>query len=162
MPISLRALEPEDLELVYAIENDQALWSWGCNSVPLSRYTVRQYLQEQQGDIYKDGQVRLVIEAEGVAVGIVDLSSFEPRHQRAEVGIVILSAHQAKGYATAALAALHRYAKDRLHLSTLYAYVSEQNHPAQTLFRRLRYTETAHLPHWIEGRETATMFQLLL
>lgn len=162
MPISLRALEPEDLELVYAIENDQALWSWGCNSVPLSRYTVRQYLQEQQGDIYKDGQVRLVIEAEGVAVGIVDLSSFEPRHLRAEVGIVLCSPYQSKGYATAALTELHHYAKENLHLSTLYAYVSEQNPRAQALFRRLGYTEVASLSRWIEGRETATMFQILL
>lgn len=160
--ITLRALEPEDLDLVHGIENDAALWQWGSTSQPLSRYTVHQYLATQHADIYLDGQLRLVIEAEGKSVGIVDLSSFCPHHLRAEVGIVVLSECQRRGLATQALRQLAEYASQHLHLRSIYAYVADENAAGQALFRASGYTPLAQLPRWIEGRHTATLFQLLL
>ena len=38
--ISLRSPEPEDLELMYAMENDTALWSVGNTTLPYSRYNL--------------------------------------------------------------------------------------------------------------------------
>ena len=32
--IRLRALEPEDLEWLYSVENDEELWQWGSSNVP--------------------------------------------------------------------------------------------------------------------------------
>ena len=37
--INFRAMEPEDLDLLYTIENDTKLWNIGVTSVPYSRYT---------------------------------------------------------------------------------------------------------------------------
>ena len=156
--IKLRALEPEDLQLVYEIENDPALWQWGANSVPLSRYTVRQYLAEQHSDIFQDGQLRLVVTLDNQPVGIADLVDFEPRHRHAEVGIVVLAAYQRRGVAAQALRLLEQYATDTLHLSLLYAYVAEQNTPAQQLFRAVGYEACALIPRWIGGDTTATLF----
>ena len=160
--ISLRALEPEDLDLVYRIENDPTLWQWGANSVPVSRYTVRQYLENQHADIFQDEQLRLVVEVDKQAVGLVDLTAFSPLHLRAEVGIVMLPEAQRKGYAKEALRQLHAYAANQLHLRSLYAYVAELNLPAQNLFRSFGYQSLAQLPLWIEGSQTATLFQILL
>ena len=39
--IRLRALEPEDLDLLYAWENDTSLWEFGSTLVPYSRYVDR-------------------------------------------------------------------------------------------------------------------------
>ena len=66
--IRLRALEPEDLEWLYSVENDEELWQWGSSNVPYSRYTLKTYIAESRHDIYADGQLRLVIETE-VAFG---------------------------------------------------------------------------------------------
>ena len=38
--IRLRAIEPEDLDLLYQIENDSSLWDVGTTNVPYSRYTL--------------------------------------------------------------------------------------------------------------------------
>ena len=160
--ISLRALEPEDLDLVYRIENAPTLWQWGANSVPVSRYTVRQYLENQHADIFQDEQLRLVVEVDKQAVGLVDLTAFSPLHLRAEVGIVMLPEVQRKGYAKEALRQLHAYAANQLHLRSLYAYVAELNLPAQNLFLSFGYQSLAQLPLWIEGSQTATLFQILL
>ena len=83
-------------------------------------------------------------------------------HKRAEVGIVLLTEHQRQGYAAAALRQLHAYAANHLHLRSLYAYVGENNLPAQHLFRTVGYQPSASLPRWIEGEHTATLFQILL
>lgn len=32
--ITLRAMEPEDLEVLYTIENDRSLWDMGTSNVP--------------------------------------------------------------------------------------------------------------------------------
>ena len=100
----LRAIEPEDLDLLYQIENDQSLWQVGTTNVPYSRYTLHDYIASSSDDIYADRQVRMIVENdEKETVGIVDLVQFSPEHLRAEVGIVILQNHRRKGYAREAL-----------------------------------------------------------
>ena len=80
----LRAIEPEDLDLLYQIENDQSLWKVGTTNVPYSRYTLHDYIASSSDDIYADRQVRMIVENdEGETVGIVDLVQFSPEHLRA-------------------------------------------------------------------------------
>jgi diamine N-acetyltransferase len=40
----LRALEPEDLEFVHAIENDESIWNFSNTQKTYSRFLIRQYL----------------------------------------------------------------------------------------------------------------------
>ncbi|MBO4611590.1 MAG: GNAT family N-acetyltransferase [Bacteroidaceae bacterium] len=160
--LTLRALEPEDLDLVHRIENDATLWAWGASCQPLSRYTIRQYLSEQHADIYQDGQLRLVIEVDGKSIGMVDLSSFCPHHLRAEVGIVILHEYHRQGWGTETLRQLADYSRQRLHLCSLYAYVAEMNTAGQNLFRTAGYRPVGQLDQWIEGEHKATLFQKIL
>lgn len=42
--VRLRAIEPEDLELLYLIENDIQLWNVGASNVPYSRYVLHDYI----------------------------------------------------------------------------------------------------------------------
>lgn len=44
LTVHLRAIEPEDLDLLYGIENDTDLWNVGVTSVPYSRYTLYEYI----------------------------------------------------------------------------------------------------------------------
>ena len=93
--ITLRALEPEDLDALYAIENDVECWDVGHTSVPYSRYALHDYIANASADIYADRQVRLAIaNEEGDIVGLVDVMNFDPRHQRAEVGIIVKKQHE--------------------------------------------------------------------
>ena len=124
----LRAIEPEDLDLLYLIENDKNLWQVGATNVPYSRYTLHDYIANSSDDIFADRQVRLMVENdEGETIGIADLVQFSPQHLRAEVGIVIMNAQRRKGYAAAAIEALCDYAQRVVHLHQLYAVVDENN-----------------------------------
>ena len=78
-------MEPEDLDLLYRIENDRRLWNVGTTNVPYSRYALRDFIAHSTGDIYTDGQVRMIVEtAEGEPVGVADMMSFDAKNNRAE------------------------------------------------------------------------------
>ena len=98
--VILRAMEPEDLDTLYKIENNQELWAVSATNVPYSRFALHEYVETNTNDIYADKQVRLMIDNDaGETVGIIDLMNFSPQHSRAEVGIVIMKPHRQKGYA---------------------------------------------------------------
>ena len=148
--IKLRAMEPEDLDELYAIENDPALWNAGQTNVPYSRYALHEYIAHATADIYADRQVRLLAENnDGQVVGIVDLVNFDPRHLRAEIGVVIKAPFRRQGYATAALGELISYARNLLHLHQLYAIVDVDNTASAQLFYKLGFLSSAHLDQWL-------------
>lgn len=149
--IRLRALEPEDLELLYTIENDTSLWDIGSTGTPYSRYALKQFISRQPQDIYQCGELRLVVfhTASQRAIGLIDLINFSPLDRRAEVGIALLKDARGKGYGQQALACLERFSSDMLHMNLLYAYVSADNNPiSRKLFLSSGYQEIARLPEW--------------
>lgn len=164
--VHLRAIEPEDLDDLYNIENDEQLWGIGETNVPYSRYLLHQYVACNTADIYADRQMRLMVEnLEGETVGIIDLVNFEPRHLRAEIGIVIDKRHRRKGYAQATILHVETYARDILHLHQLYAIVGLDNEPSLNLFNRLHFQPTATLRDWLfDGKRyaDAKLFQTFL
>lgn len=149
--VRLRALEPEDLEPLYLWENDSALWERGNTLAPFSRYILREYIASGGGDLYESRQLRLMVEERetGLPVGLIDLFDFEPRHSRAECGILIDRRWQGRGLATDALRALVRYASGFLRLHQLYAYIPLSNVPCRRLFARCGFEEAGILRDWI-------------
>ena len=103
--IRLRALEPEDLDLLYKWENDTSLWQVGSTLSPYSRYILKEYIAESHRDLYEQKQLRLMIERKSPrqTVGIIDMYDFDPHSRKAGVGILIASGFQRKGFATQAL-----------------------------------------------------------
>ena len=57
--VRLRALEPEDLELLYRWENDPELWEVGNTLAPYSRYILKEYIAGSDRSIYEGFQVRI-------------------------------------------------------------------------------------------------------
>lgn len=171
--IRLRAAEPEDLELAYKLENDISLWQYGCASAPYSRYTLRQYLEQNTADIFADKQVRLTIDIrqdislnpqlcsaaspcedpatlgpQWMPVGFVDLFNFEPLHNRAELGMALLPRFEGQGFGHRALGLLLDYVK-AIHLHTLYAIISADNKKASRIFELAGFTPSALLCDWL-------------
>ena len=153
--VRLRAMEPEDLDLLYKIENDVTLWGIGNTNVPYSRYTLHDYIANASGDIYADRQVRLLIEnGDGEIVGIVDIVDFDAKNRKAEIGLVIENQYRRQGYAASALQQVAVYALRVLHLHQLYVYIDAANTPSLALFRKLEYEPTATLRQWLyDGRD---------
>ncbi len=134
--IYLRALEPEDLEFVYEIENDEAVWEISNTETPYSRYVIKQYLENAHKDIYEVKQLRLVISSNGnEAIGLIDLFDFDFKNKRAGVGILIKDVkNRNTGYGSEALTLLINYCFNKLNLHQLYCSVTEENLSSLKLF----------------------------
>lgn len=145
----LRALEPEDLELMYGWENDMQIWRVSGTVAPFSRHVLSRLIEEQQFDIYATRQMRLVIEHDGQAVGAVDLFEFDPHNRRAGVGIIVDSQHRAQGLGYDALKAMEQYARQTLHLHQLWCSITIDNEASLKLFRKAGYVECGLRREWI-------------
>ena len=146
----LRALEAEDVDLLYVWENDFAVWGVSGTLAPFSRHTLRRFLDEQRFDLYAARQLRLVVETlDGRAVGLVDLFEFEPVDLRAGIGILIHGAgDRGRGFASDALDVLCRYARQVLGLHQLWCSVAPDNAASLTLFRRAGFVECGRKREW--------------
>lgn len=154
--ILLRALEPEDLDLLYVWENNADLWKYGNTVSPISRFAIRQYLEDAQHDIFQTRQLRLMITLRDnpkTCVGMIDLFDFEPFHRRAGVGILIDNAYQRNGYALQAIESLKQYCSDFLNLSQLYAHIPVRNRASMNLFQKSGFCEAGILKNWLRINE---------
>lgn len=149
--IYLRALEPEDIELLYTIENDSTFWEVSNTQTPYSKHLLTQYLANAHLDIYEAKQLRLVITEtkNNKAVGIIDLFDFNPQHKRAGIGILLIESEQSKGYASEALKLLIDYSFNQLDLHQLFANITTDNHKSLQLFKKYHFTEVGVKKEWI-------------
>jgi len=156
--IRLRALEPEDLDVLYKWENDDLFWADGNSIAPYSKYILRRYIETQGDDFYTSRQLRLMLELKNgrKAIGTVDLFDFDPHDSRAGVGILVDRDYQKLGYATQGLALLCQYTFFVLHLHQLYAHVNAGNEASRSLFLKAGFAESGLLRAW---NRTATGWQ---
>lgn len=167
--IRLRAVEPDDVDLMYAWENDYAVWPVSGTTEPFSRDQLDRFIRLQQdADIFRNGQLRLIIEtlSESKAVGAVDLFEFEPISRRAGVGILIYEeSERGRGFASDAVETLCRYTRDKLHMHQLWCNVGAGNEASLRLFRNAGFAMAGVKRDWQwspEGYRDEVMLQKIL
>jgi len=165
--INLRALEPEDLELLYEWENNNSYWTISNTVTPFSKFTLKRYLENSHKNIFETGQLRLMIDLipEKKTIGTIDIFDFDPYHKRAGLGILIADEEERKkGYATMSLKGLISYCFSTLQLHQIYCNILSNNNESMELFKKLGFIETGKKKEWIktnDGYLDEYMFQLL-
>lgn len=164
--IYLRALEPEDLEFVHAVENDESVWEISNTQTPYSKFLIKQYLEHAQKDIFEVKQLRLVISSYNeTPIGLIDLFDFDFKNSRAGVGILIKDENnREKGYGSEALQLLIKYGFTHLGLHQLYCNISEENETSIKLFKNQGFKEVGLKKEWnyINGSfKNEYLFQLI-
>jgi diamine N-acetyltransferase len=165
--IRFRALEPEDIDLLFEWENDAEIWEISNTFEPYSKYILAKYIKDSQQDIYESKQIRMIIETiDGKAVGAIDLFDFDPFHFRAGVGILIHDEKDRKlGYASDSLQLLCAYTSNYLRLHQLYANISEDNLASIHLFKSCGFELVGTKKDWrrtLDGWKNELMFQKIL
>ena len=164
--INLRALEPEDLEFLFQIENNESFWEVSHTQTPFSKFLLKQYLENAHLDIYEAKQLRLIIneKATNKAIGMIDLFDFCPQHKRAGVGILIHPNFQQNGFATEALDLLIKYCFTHLQLHQLYANITDDNTNSLRLFQKHNFKKIGVKKDWTYYNGTyknEILFQLI-
>lgn len=164
--VTLRALEPEDIDLIYAWENDPETWQQSAAHQPFSRHALTQYILDASlCDIHASRQLRLMAMDGDCTVGCIDLSSFDPYHLRAEVGMIVDPSHRGQGYGRPMVLALIDYCRDVLHLHQLHCDIAADNWPCLAIYDALGFERQGIRRDWIrtpQGWQDAILFSKLL
>ena len=160
--LRLRALEPGDVDTLYLWENSPEMWQFGFFQAPYSRHQLWEYIQNYDSDPLRSGQLRLIIDVDGVAAGAIDLYNIDTTNSRAMVGIRVSKTHRRKGIALAALGLIEEYTSGPLALRQLVSVVAEDNESSLALFGKAGFRHTATLPGWVRRQSrfvAARIFQ---
>ena len=153
--LRLRKIEPSDLPFLYQWENDATMWADSDTHNPLSRHDLHQYIENTTGDIYRDGQLRLIIEESQLStkvVGCIDLFDFDARNRKAAIGMYIAPEARGKGVGKQAVQLLLDYAFDFLHLRMVYAIISVHNIACSHIYEQMGFRPSSPLANWtLEG-----------
>ncbi len=165
--IRLRALEPEDLELLYDWENNETYWTISNTVTPFSKFTLKRYIENSHKNIYETGQLRLMIEHlhDKKAIGTVDIFDFDPFHKRAGLGILIADeSYRRKGFATMAIKCIIKYCFKTLQMHQLYCNILANNNESIDLFMKQGFIQAGIKKDWIntsDGYIDEYLFQLI-
>lgn len=165
--IKLRAVEPEDLELLYEWENNSNYWIISNTVTPFSKFTLKRYIENSHKNIYETGQLRLMIDhiKTNKSIGTIDLFDFDPFHKRAGLGILIADeSFRRKGYASMAVRCLIDYCFKTLLLHQLWCNILDNNCESIDLFKKLGFSEIGIKKDWIktdDGYLSEHMYQLI-
>ncbi len=146
----LRALEPEDLDFIYEIENDESIWEISATQTPYSRFLIKQYLENAHQDIYEAKQLRLMmVSNKKESIGLIDLFEFDPKNKRVGVGLLIAKGEfRHKGYGKEALEMVCNYAFKHLQVHQLFANIGEDNAASIHLFESLGFQQIGVKKDW--------------
>ena len=149
--IWLRAVEPEDAEIMWEVENDSEQWAQNGMSAPFSHKNLMDYALTYNADPFQAGQIRLIVslKMDNTTVGIADLYEISAIHRHACVGIYILPEFRSKGFGSQVLGLLEDYAFRLLNLRNLGAKIMSGNESSIRLFSQKNYKLRGSVPGWL-------------
>ncbi|MFZ4412260.1 MAG: GNAT family N-acetyltransferase [Bacteroidales bacterium] len=146
--ILLRAMEPEDIDVLYDWENDTSVWHISNTTTPFSRYVIEQYVFSVQ-DVFVNKQIRLMITVDNKPIGCIDIFDFDPNNRKAGIGILIADEMRNKGFASDALETLINYCFNSLQLHQLYCSILTDNESSLKLFKKHGFAICGSRKDWI-------------
>ena len=149
MNLKLRALEPNDLELVYEVENDKSLWVYSNTSSPFSRHTLKKFIENSHLDIIEHKQLRLVIADDEQSYGFIDLYDYDFINRRVGLGIIIFKKYRSKGIGLSSLQLTENYLLEHVPIHQVYANISSANKESISLFEKSKYVNVGLKKDWI-------------
>jgi len=151
--VKLRAIEREDIPRFLRWLNDPEVTRYLTMYMPLSRDEEERWFEEQLQD---RSRKILAIEIEaGEHIGNISLEDIDWKNRYATLGIVIgEKRYWGKGYGTAAVRTLLRFAFEEMNLNRVQLTVIDYNERARRCYRRCGFVEegTARQAHHTGGR----------
>lgn len=154
--IRLRAIEPEDVMMLYNWENDPSLSISNDLEAPISKHKIAHFIRQQQGAIspQEKGYLHLIIETKPTemnpiaAVGSISLYNLNNYHRRTAVGMLISPLFHGRGYGKEALQLMLQYIFNDLGLHQVYAEILDDNTEALALYHKEGFLDTVVLRQW--------------
>ncbi|MDF2177244.1 GNAT family N-acetyltransferase [Aliiglaciecola sp. CAU 1673] len=133
--LSLQPLEQSHWHFFYSLHQQSQLLQFVCD--PLDDTQIRHKFERKCASLSSQGAPQrnwLISERTShEPVGVIGLVCSEDDHKQAEVGFILSSQFQGKGYGLESLKTVLEYAFDNQALEQVLAKVIKDNHPSQML-----------------------------
>ncbi len=150
--IYVRALEPEDLEFFYQVENSIENWRWGSQNNLLSRYDLKRFIDSSHQNIFESGQKRFAVcdRQTDQIIGSLDLFDFDLHSRRIAVGMIIYDPHRrGAGVGQEMLDWAVKFCFEELSLHQIYAEIQSSNIACLSLFTKYGFSHCGTKKDWI-------------
>ncbi|MBO4370569.1 MAG: GNAT family N-acetyltransferase, partial [Paludibacteraceae bacterium] len=94
-----------------------------------------------------------------------DLFNYEPRHDRIEMGVALVTEMRGKGLSVPVVQRCLAYLREVLHIRSVYCVVSESNTASKQMLLKAGFVQSGVLQDWCrvaDGYESAVVYQCLL
>ena len=147
--LSLRAVEPDDIDALFEVENNLELWKYSNRSQPYSKDLLQNYISNAHKGVFETRQVKFTVaNLNNQPVGFIDLFDFEPLHRRAGVGIILKKEYIGKGYGRTAIKLVGSHAKEYLNIHSLFANIEADNKKSIRAFESCGYRQVGLKKAW--------------
>ena len=150
--VTLRARTEDDADVLFRLAADLATFEERSpgSPAPLSRAA---FDARSAADVESAGNVRFVIEVDGLAVGSVSLFDQDDLVRHAEIGIVLLPEARGRGIGTEAIAQVVEFAFVRRNLRRLHLQAISSNTGAIRVYEKAGFVvEGRRREHaWVRG-----------
>ena len=149
--VSLRSLEPEDVDRCYLWVNDPTIRPLLGGIFPMSHWAERKWLEEISATKRTGNPTDLVfgIVANEVLVGMTGLHAISLVHKHAVSGMIIGEAqYRGHGIGPVAKRLLIQFAFNELDIQVLVAYVMATNPRSIRMQEKCGYTHVGTIPQW--------------
>lgn len=152
--MTLRAPADVDLDVLFRLAADLATWEErnASSPAPLTRAAFDARLARADED-ESTGNVRFVVDVDGVAVGSVSLFEFDQLARHAEVGIALVPEARGRGIGTVAISQIVEFAFVRRNVRRLHLQAIESNVGAIRAYEKAGFiVEGRQREHaWVRG-----------
>lgn len=149
--VSLRAIEPDDLDRYLVWVNDPEVTRWLALRYPIGREAEREILARlTRANGYGDAAFAVEDRATGEHLGTISLFDAKPESRVAELGIFLGAKDRwGEGFGYDALVTLLRFGFWEMNLRRVELSVLDGNTRAKALYERVGFEEAGRRPgHW--------------
>lgn len=148
--ILLRKPEPEDIDFLSSLENNQQYWWVSDTRTPFSRWQIKQHIENSVYDIFTNKELRLIItnKEDNSKIGVVDLFDYDPMHDRVGIGIIIMPEFQNQKFAEQTLSIITDYCFNVLNINQIWCNIDAENIVSIKLFEKAKFVKCGVLKQW--------------
>jgi RimJ/RimL family protein N-acetyltransferase len=150
--VTLRPVQADDLDAIYAIFADLDTWELRTPRPP-APLTMAAFRQWYTRILEERDEIEFAITVQDRLVGRCTLLDLDPLARNAELGIALGAGERGHGYGTHAVRALAEFGFERRNLHRIFLQVLASNAPAIAAYRAAGFVEEGRMREhlWLRG-----------
>ena len=142
----LRAIALEDAPEILALRSDPEAMKYLDRPFTKSIAEAKEFAQKNIDQLNANDGINwaITLKENPALIGTIGFWRIDKQHHRAEIGYMLITAHQRKGFMQESLAAVLQYGFNTMHLHSIEANVNPANEAAKKILLKNNFVQEAY------------------